>query len=161
MRIRKTPSVKGRGLKLPLTTRYDIQADSPAFPRAFRLCRAAALTTDMFPDNGGAPSVPTAPSSLKHPRQRFSPRLRSDLPRFPTRAGLPPSPARCAFEKSATVFLNVCPYLIPLYYSVRKMALSRGYLSVFLPFSFFSHSSSSIQSLELSHSSSSIQSFSA
>lgn len=63
-------------------------------------CRGGYHTVS---DNGGMPSAPTAFPG-------FGPKLGSDLLRFSTHAGLTPSPARCDFKKSDTVFFNAFPY---------------------------------------------------
>lgn len=53
----------------------------------------------MVPDNGGFPSEATHVSMFSH---RL---LKSDFHRFSTRTGLPPSPVRYAFQKTATLFV--------------------------------------------------------
>ena len=66
---KKTPSVKGRGQNLSVTTCYDIRI----------------IAIDTVPDNGGMPSVPTAPppnmqdAHNLHEMRMFSPKLGSDL----------------------------------------------------------------------------------
>lgn len=127
--------VIGRGQSARETTCYDVLSSlhsclSPDMPvPVLLLCRSALLhqlfeaipsvmpNRDTLPDNGGMPSCPTAFYPIPYIYtfryvgcERFGLRLRSDLPQSPTCTGLPPSPVRCAFEKSDTVFFNVCIY---------------------------------------------------
>ena len=132
-KVKRPRPVIGRGQNARETTCYDVLPSlhsclSPDMPLpVLPLYRSALLhqlfeaipsvmpNRDTLPDNGGMPSYPTAfyPSLCPFGYvgcERFGLRLGSDLPRSPTCTGLPPSPVRCAFEKSDTVFFNVCIY---------------------------------------------------
>lgn len=84
--------------------------------------RTSTRPDDTVSNNGGMPSASTA-------LMGFGPKLGSDLLRFSTHTGLTPSPARCDFEKSDTVFFNAFPYSCCAYYSIRKTELSRRIFS--------------------------------
>ncbi len=125
---RKKPRpVKGRGQSSRDTTCYDA-LPSTVSPAVIHFAVSVSLqpawsillfSGHTVSGNGGMPSEPTAFHLPERERvhtlpehgslaERFGLKLGSDLHSSPTRAGLAPSPARCAFEKSATVFFNVC-----------------------------------------------------